>query len=127
MTTARTISATGDGTWNVAFDGSANVTSALTLADTGVAAGTYDQVTVDSKGRVTAGGTAVKSYTTSISGTATVTHNLGTRAVEINMYDTVTFYRVYGRIKMSDTAKIDVEFDSTPPNPISITVTRIDI
>lgn len=127
LTTARTISATGDGTWNVAFDGSANVTSALTLADTGVAAGTYDQVTVDSKGRVTAGGTAVKSYTTSISGTATVTHNLGTRAVEINMYDTVTFYRVYGRIKMSDTAKIDVEFDSTPPNPISITVTRIDI
>jgi hypothetical protein len=127
LTTARTISATGDGTWNVAFDGSANVTSALTLADTGVAAGTYDQVTVDSKGRVTAGGTAVKSYTTSISGTATVTHNLGTRAVEINMYDTVTFYRVYGRIKISDTAKIDVEFDSTPPNPISITVTRIDI
>ena len=127
LTTARTISATGDGTWNVAFDGSANVTSALTLADTGVAAGTYDQVTVDSKGRVTAGGTAVKSYTTSISGTATVTHNLGTRAVEINMYDTVTFYRVYGRVKMSDTAKIDVEFDSTPPNPISITVTRIDI
>jgi hypothetical protein len=126
LTTARTISATGDGTWNVAFDGSANVTSALTLADTGVAAGTYDQVTVDSKGRVTAGGTAVKSYT-SISGTATVTHNLGTRAVEINMYDTVTLYRVYGRIKMSDTAKIDVEFDSTPPNPISITVTRIDI
>jgi hypothetical protein len=127
LTTARTISATGDGTWNVAFDGSANVTSALTLADTGVAAGTYDQVTVDSKGRVTAGGTAVKSYTTSISGTATVTHNLGTRAVEINMYDTVTFYRVYGRVKMSDTAKIDVEFDSTPPNPISVTVTRIDI
>lgn len=127
LTTARTISATGDGTWNVAFDGSANVTSALTLADTGVAAGTYDQVTVDSKGRVTAGGTAVKSYNTSISGTATVTHNLGTRAVEINMYDTVTFYRVYGRVKMSDTAKVDVEFDSTPPNPISITVTRIDI
>lgn len=127
LTTARTISATGDGIWNVAFDGSANVTSALTLADTGVAAGTYDQVTVDSKGRVTAGGTAVKSYTTSISGTATVTHNLGTRAVEINMFDTVTFYRVYGRVKMSDTAKIDVEFDSTPPNPISITVTRIDI
>ncbi len=127
LTTARTISATGDGTWNVAFDGSANVTSALTLADTGVTAGTYDQVTVDSKGRVTAGGTVVKSYTTSISGTASVTHNLGTRAVEVNMYDTVTFYRIYGRIKITDTAKIDVEFDSTPPNPISVTVTRIDI
>lgn len=127
LTTARTISATGDGTWNVTFDGSANVTSALTLADTGVASGTYNQVTVDSKGRVTAGATVVKSFTTSISGTATVTHNLGTRAVEINMYDTVTFYRIYGRVKITDTAKIDVEFDSTPPNPISITVTRTDI
>ena len=55
LKTARTLSATGDATWNVSFDGSANVTSALTLSNTGVAAGTYSKLTVDSKGRVTAG------------------------------------------------------------------------
>lgn len=54
LTNSRTLSATGDATWSVAFNGSANVTAALTLATTGVAAGTYGQVTVDAKGRVTA-------------------------------------------------------------------------
>lgn len=127
LTTPRTISATGDGTWNVSFDGSANVTSALTLAATGVTAGTYDEVTVDSKGRVVAGNNSVKSYTTAISGTASVIHNLGTRNVDVTMYDTVTFYKIDGRIKLTDLNKIDIEFDSALPNTVSITVTRKDI
>lgn len=53
--TSRTISATGDATWSASFDGSANATGALTLANSGVTAGTYPKVTVDAKGRVTAG------------------------------------------------------------------------
>jgi len=127
LTTPRTISATGDGAWNVSFDGSANVTSALTLAATGVTAGTYDEVTVDSKGRVIAGSNIVKSYSTSISGTASVVHNLGTRNVDVAMYDTVTFYKIDGRIKLTDPNKIDIEFDSALPNTVAITVTRKDI
>ena len=55
LTTARTIGATGDATWSVSFDGSANATAALTLANSGVSAGTHTKVTVDAKGRVTAG------------------------------------------------------------------------
>lgn len=127
LTTPRTISATGDAAWNVSFDGSANVTSALTLAATGVTAGTYDEVTVDSKGRVIAGSNIVKSYSTSISGTASVVHNLGTRNVDVAMYDTVTFYKIDGRIKLTDPNKIDIEFDSALPNTVAITVTRKDI
>lgn len=51
----RSISASGDATWTVNFDGSANATAALTLANSGVTAGTYFSTTVDAKGRVTAG------------------------------------------------------------------------
>jgi hypothetical protein len=59
LTTARTIAASGDATWSVSFNGSANVSSALTLANTGVTATTYGTTTavptiaVDAKGRIT--------------------------------------------------------------------------
>ena len=66
LTNARTISTTGDATYSVSFDGSANVSSAITLANTGVAAGTYNALstqvrpfTIDSKGRITQVGTPV--------------------------------------------------------------------
>jgi hypothetical protein len=127
LTTPRTIAASGDATWTTTFDGSANVSSALTLAATGVAAGTYDEVTVDAKGRVIAGNTSTKSYTTAISGATSIAHNLGTRNVDVAMYDTVTFYKIEGRIKLTDPNKIDIEFDSALPNTVSITVTRKDI
>jgi hypothetical protein len=53
LQTARTLSLTGDGTASMSFDGSANATSALTLANSGVTAGTYRGITVDAKGRIT--------------------------------------------------------------------------
>jgi phage-related tail fiber protein len=56
LATPRSISMTGDVSWSIAsFDGSANVTAAGTLANSGATAGTYKSVTVDTKGRVTAG------------------------------------------------------------------------
>lgn len=51
----RSIAMIGDASWSVNFDGTGNVSSTLTLANTGVTAGTYPKVTVDAKGRVTAG------------------------------------------------------------------------
>ena len=51
----RTISTSGDATVSINFDGSTNASGVLTLANTGVVAGTYRQLTVDAKGRVTAG------------------------------------------------------------------------
>ena len=59
LQTARSISITGDATWSVTFDGTANVTSGLTLANSGVTAGSYGtastvpQIVFDSKGRAT--------------------------------------------------------------------------
>lgn len=54
LQTARSISTTGDATWTVSFNGSANATAAITLA-TVATAGTYRSVTVNAKGLVTAG------------------------------------------------------------------------
>lgn len=55
LTSARTISLIGDSTGSTSFDGSSDANITLTLAGSGVTAGTYKSVTVDSKGRVTAG------------------------------------------------------------------------
>lgn len=52
---ARRISITGDASGSTDFDGSADKSITLTLANSGVAAGTYSAVAVDAKGRVTAG------------------------------------------------------------------------
>lgn len=84
LTTARTISATGDANWAVTFDGSGNSTAALTLTNTGVTAGTYPKVTVDTKGRVTGGASLAASDipslpTSKITGLGTAaTKNVGT-------------------------------------------------
>ncbi|MCM8710547.1 hypothetical protein M2651_05840 [Clostridium sp. SYSU_GA19001] len=61
LQTSRSISITGDATGSASFDGSANASIALTLANSGVTAGTYTKVTVDAKGRATAGTTLTAS------------------------------------------------------------------
>lgn len=62
---SRNFSATGDVTAvPVAFNGTANVALAAVLSNTGVTAGTYTQVTVDAKGRISLGAnpTTVAAY-----------------------------------------------------------------
>ncbi|WP_199154423.1 hypothetical protein [Chromobacterium sp. ASV23] len=54
LKTPRNIAMTGDGSWNVTFDASGNVSAAMTLSNSGVTAGSYGQLTVDAKGRVIA-------------------------------------------------------------------------
>lgn len=55
LKTARKITIEGDASGEVSFDGSADKKLSLTLANSGVTAGTYSAVAVDAKGRVTAG------------------------------------------------------------------------
>ena len=81
---SRNFSASGDATASaVSFNGSSNVDLALTLASSGVSAGTYGSqtqvpvVTVDTKGRVT-------SVTTAVVGTAlTVTGDSGSEQINL--------------------------------------------
>lgn len=71
LQTTRSISITGDATWSVTFNGSANATSALTLANSGVTANTYGsassvaQVTFDAKGRATSASSVAIAITAS--------------------------------------------------------------
>ena len=60
LATARKISLTGDATGNTTFDGTTDKSIAVTLANSGVTAGTYSAVSVDAKGRVTAGSQIVE-------------------------------------------------------------------
>ncbi|WP_052248522.1 hypothetical protein [Chryseobacterium taiwanense] len=68
-TTPRTLSYTGDVTGSASVDGSGNVGFAMTLANSGVSAGTYNTVNVDAKGRVLSGSNinyATESYVTDL-------------------------------------------------------------
>lgn len=83
LQTTRSISTSGDATWTVNFNGSANVSAALTLAASGVTAGSYGSatavpvITVDAKGRVTAVSTSSISSSLTFTGDATGTGTTG--------------------------------------------------
>ena len=82
LATARSITATGDAGWTVSFNGSANVTAALTLATVNSNVGAFGSgtsvptVTVNAKGLVTAvSTTAIPTATTSVNGLASFDTN----------------------------------------------------
>jgi len=66
----------------------------------------------------------VTSYATTISATGTVTHNLGTKDVIVQLYDTVTFDTVYADVSRPTTNTITVTFAATPTNPIRVLVQK---
>ena len=60
LAAARKIALSGDVTGETTFDGSADRTITATLSNSGVTAGSYSVVTVDAKGRATAGGQLIE-------------------------------------------------------------------
>jgi hypothetical protein len=64
------------------------------------------------------------SYSTTISATGTITHNLGTRDVIIQLYDTVTYETVYSDNVRTTTNTATITFASAPTNPIRVVVQK---
>lgn len=63
-------------------------------------------------------------YATTLSATGTVTHNLGTKDIMVQLYDTITFDTVYADISRTTTNSITVTFSAVPTNPIRVLVQK---
>ena len=68
---------------------------------------------------------AAKSFATTITVTSTITHNLGSRDVNVQLYDTVTFETIYADVARTNTNTVTVTFAVAPTNPIRVLVTKV--
>lgn len=120
LSTARNIKISGDATGQTSFDGSADATIALTLANSGVTAGSYNKVTVNAKGLVTSGEnvvytiediTGLKEALAAKADAATMTTELGKKADKTSLNDYYKKTETYTQTEID--AKIDAK-DSLP-------------
>lgn len=92
LTTARTIAVQGDVAGSSSFDGTANATITAALSTTGVSAGTYTKVTVDTKGRVSVGADLNSSDVTTALGFTPVSQSaLNSNAVSTATPNSIVF------------------------------------
>jgi hypothetical protein len=68
---------------------------------------------------------AARTYATTIADTATITHNLSTRDVVVQLYDIVTYETIYADVVRTTTNTATITFGSTPVNSIRVLVTKI--
>ena len=68
---------------------------------------------------------AESTFAATITANATVTHNLGTKDVIVQLYDVTTFETVYADIDRTTTNAFTVSFGATPTNSIRVLVQKI--
>lgn len=68
---------------------------------------------------------SVTSFSTTISASGTITHNLGTRDIIVQLYDTATYETVYADVVRTNTTQATITFASTPTNSIKVLVQKI--
>ena len=123
LTTPRDITITGDATWTVEFDGSADVSAVLTLADTGIAAGEYVVTTVDSKGRTTAGRNLTANDVPSIPGSkisSAISVDTTGNAATASSAAKLTTARTINGVAFDGTANITVPAEDTATPRIAV-------
>jgi len=133
LTTTRNIAITGDLAWNVDFNGSAAVTAVGTLATVNSDIGTYNNVTVNAKGLVTAASNV--SYLTTnatitisgdISGTGTtaITATLATVNSNVGTYAGITV-NGKGLVTAATALTTLAGYGITDAQPIDATLTAL--
>ena len=112
--------------------------TAIVSAASATAAGKVELATTaealagtDTARAVTAAGLAARSYRAAIGdGSATaiaVTHSLGTRDVNVQLYDASSYETVIAQVVRNTTAQVTVTFNNAPGNnDIVILVTKVD-
>lgn len=126
LTTARTIAMSGDATWSVSFDGSANVTAAGTLATVNLNVGGFGSssvvpaITVDGKGRITAAANVA------ISGTA-VLDTVGTTQGDLVFRDASAWSRLLpgaaGQVLVTGGPAANPAWGAPTPYAVNLTAT----
>ena len=91
------------------------------MADSGTAGSQYLAPLADAASSIN----GQLTYATTITANATVTHNLGTKDVIVQLYDIVTFDTVYADIDRATTNTVGVSFGATPTNSIRVLIQRI--
>lgn len=92
-----------------------------------------DSITTSTEGHITAvntktvtlPGTSSFSYAATISASGVVTHNLGTKDVIVQLYDTVTSETVFADVVRTTTSAVTVTFGNAPVNAIRVLVSKI--
>lgn len=103
--------------------GNITKTGTIHLTKTAVTPGTYQGITVDKYGRVTAasnqGYSTLKKYSTNITGDAsktsfTITHNLGSRDLIIQVYDNSSYDEVMVDVVRTNNSSATISFAQAP-------------
>lgn len=68
---------------------------------------------------------SARTYATTIADTATITHNLATRDVVVQLYDISTYETIYADVVRTTIDTATITFGSTPSNSIRVLVTKI--
>jgi hypothetical protein len=126
--------------------GNVNAGEAINVSYTsGTATVSVEDSTASNKGAViVAGGTGISvaynlgtatvtntetntsnTFATTITATGAVTHNLGTKDVIVQLYDTATDETVYADVERNSTSQVTVTFAATPTNSIRVLVQKI--
>lgn len=92
-----------------------------------------DSITTSSEGHVTAVNTKTVtlpsvssfSFAATISASNTVTHNLGTKDVIVQLYDIITNETIYADVVRTTTNAVTVTFGSIPTNSVRVLITKV--
>lgn len=117
LTNSRQIASTGDVSWSVTFDGTGNVSGVATLAESGLPAGEYVVMTVNSKGIVVAGRGLAAEDVPSLPGskiTSDISVNTTGNAATSDEADKLSTARLINGVAFDGTANITINaVDST--------------